>query len=114
MPARYTAQGPVATGANRIARSPNLLAPSDDSIACAGVVAAGTCSGSRVPMRGTSAAAPQIARWIADQLAIGKDPMSSLPPLLPVNPKVPPNERDTVAGHGLMPTPPMRSTRGRP
>ena len=114
MPARYTAQGPVAAGAKRNARSPNFLAPSDDSIACAGVLAAGTGSGSRVPMRGTSAAAPQVARWIADQLALGKDPMASLPALLPPNPKVPPNERDAVAGHGLMPTPPMRSTRGRP
>ena len=113
-PARYTAQGPVATGANRIARSPNLLAPSDDSIACAGVLAAGTCSGSRVPMRGTSAAAPQMARWIADQLAIGNDPMTSLPVLLPPNPQVPANEVATIVGHGLMPTPPMRSTRGRP
>jgi Subtilase family len=115
MPARYTAQGPVAAGAARVARSPNLLAPSDDSIACAGVLAAGTSSGSRVPMRGTSAAAPQIARWIADQLAIGNnDPMNPLPPLLSPNPKVPPSERDTVAGYGLMPTPPMLSTGRRP
>ena len=42
---------------------------SDDSLVHGGVLAAGTRSGSIVAMRGTSVAAPQRTRWLADQLA---------------------------------------------
>ena len=115
MPARYTSQGPVAAGALRVARSPNWLAPSDDSLACAGRLAAGTHNGTRVAMNGTSVAAPQAARWWADQLAVGNDPATQLPGLLvPPNGRVPPGDVQTVAGDGLMPAPPMPRTRGRP
>ena len=44
---------------------------SEDSCAHRGVLAAGSRSGSRVAMYGTSMAAPQIARWIADRMANG-------------------------------------------
>jgi hypothetical protein len=49
--------------------APRYLAPSDDSKVYGGVLAAGTRSGSVVAMNGTSVAAPQVARWIANQLA---------------------------------------------
>lgn len=49
--------------------SPDALAVSDDSVACHGVLAAGARSGSLVAMNGTSVAAPQVTRWIADEMA---------------------------------------------
>lgn len=86
MPARYSSAGPTA-GSPRSRPAPDLLAPSDDSIACNGILSAGTRSGSVVAMNGTSVAAPQFARWLADQIAAGRPvvtppaPISS-PPLV--------------------------------
>ncbi|MEO1774921.1 MAG: hypothetical protein AAFS07_08210 [Pseudomonadota bacterium] len=54
-------------------RGPRLMAVADRSRARPGVLAAGSRSGSVVAITGTSAAAPQIARHLADTL-------SSLPP----------------------------------
>jgi hypothetical protein len=72
--ADYTCAGPItaqpgATTAHR--PGPDAMTVSDDSIAHPGVLAAGSRSGSVVSMNGTSAAAPQLARWIADQRALG-------------------------------------------
>lgn len=50
---------------------PDALAPSDDSLAHAGILAAGARSGAVVAMNGTSVAAPQVARWLAEQRAQG-------------------------------------------
>ncbi|HID68557.1 MAG TPA: hypothetical protein EYP31_09955, partial [Roseibacterium sp.] len=47
----------------------DLGAASEISHTVPGVLAAGTHSGSRVRLSGTSAAAPQVARWIALALA---------------------------------------------
>jgi hypothetical protein len=51
--------------------SPDAMAVSQDAPAYHGVLAAGARSGSTVAMTGTSVAAPQITRWIADQMAAG-------------------------------------------
>jgi hypothetical protein len=71
--ASYSAGGPVispAVGPSMSAeRRPHLLVHSEDSKVHAGVLAAGARSGSAVAMRGTSVAAPQLTRWIADRLA---------------------------------------------
>jgi len=114
-PALYSSSGPVASGAVRAAPSPNWLAPSDDSIAHRGVLAAGTRSGSRVAMSGTSVAAPQAARWLVDEFAQGRK-ASCTPPANLLQPPngVPAGEVFNVAGAGLMKTPPMYETRGRP
>jgi hypothetical protein len=45
---------------------------SDDSRVHSGVLAAGSRSGSVVAMNGTSVAAPQLARWIADERSQGR------------------------------------------
>jgi hypothetical protein len=84
-------------------------------IACFGVLAAGTRSGSSVPMNGTSAAAPQAARWIAETwLTTGVLPARpnnlEQPGNNPSNP-IPPGERPDTVGGGLRPTP---QKRGRP
>lgn len=63
----YSSAGALA----RPPRWPDAMAPSDDSQVHAGVLAAGSLSGSRVPMNGTSVAAPQVARLVADDLAAG-------------------------------------------
>jgi hypothetical protein len=71
---KYSAGGPLlAAGASKPARKgPHVVAVSDDSVVHAGVLAAGTRSGSVVPINGTSVAAPRITRWIAEQLALGR------------------------------------------
>jgi hypothetical protein len=113
MPASFTSEGPPAANAARAMPSPNWLMPSDDSLSCRGVLAAGTRSGVRVAMSGTSVAAPQAARYVADQLAIGKAPGTTPPAgLFPVSDKVPPSDRPLVGGWGCMEFPASR-TRGR-
>jgi hypothetical protein len=74
-PAPYSAGGPVTRRAGTAPaprQGPDALAVCDDSAVHAGVLAAGTRSGSVVAMNGTSVAAPMITRWIAGELAAGK------------------------------------------
>ena len=108
MPADYSSEGPAAPNAPRTMNSPNWLAPGDDGVSTQGVLAAGTRSGARVAMRGTSVAAPQATRYYADQFAAGNVPGQAAPgSLVPVStkgipPKVPPADAVLVAGDGLM------------
>jgi hypothetical protein len=60
----YSAGGP--TNGSRV--GPEASAVSDDSMVHQGVIAAGARSGSTVALRGTSVAAPQVARWIANHV----------------------------------------------
>jgi hypothetical protein len=72
--AKYSASGPTtkSLSTSKAPRpGPDALAPSDDSPAHEGVLAAGARSGSTVAMNGTSVAAPLVARWLADQRAAG-------------------------------------------
>ena len=103
MPSPYSSQGPVGVSSTRAStiNDPNCLAPSDDSRACPGVLAAGTRAGCRVAMNGSSAAAPQVAR----ELAAGRFP-PTVPGYRPVSNDVPPSDRPTVAGDGLLPSNP--------
>jgi hypothetical protein len=48
------------------------LAVADDSAIHRGIIAAGTRSGSTLALNGTSVAAPQVAREIADDLAANR------------------------------------------
>jgi hypothetical protein len=63
-PADYTSSGPT-----KSRPGPDCSAIADEGDAHWGMLAAGTFSGSVVRMRGTSVAAPQIVRQIADDLA---------------------------------------------
>ena len=65
--AKYSSAGPLAAVPPR----PDALMVTEDSRVHGGVLAAGSRSGSVVAMGGTSVAAPQIARIIADDLATG-------------------------------------------
>ncbi|WP_306145609.1 S8 family serine peptidase [Roseibium sp. MMSF_3412] len=67
--ALYSASGPTNNPAKT---GPDASAQSNDSIVMPGVLSAGSASGSFVAMPGTSVSAPQVARWIADELAMGK------------------------------------------
>lgn len=73
--ARYSAGEPITPARGGAAdpafRKPDATLVSEDSKVHAGVLAAGSRSGSRVAGRGTSVAAPQLARWVAGQLAAG-------------------------------------------
>ena len=74
--ARYSAGGPIVPrigGAPppRTGNDPDAMAVTDDSPACRGIRAAGTRSGSSVMMDGTSVAAAQLTREIADWLGAG-------------------------------------------
>jgi len=53
-------------------RNLDAAAVSDDSRVFRGVLAAGSRSGSVIAMSGTSFAAPQVARWVAGELAHGR------------------------------------------
>jgi hypothetical protein len=68
-PVDFSGEGP-AVDASR--DGPDALAVADDSVVHRGVLASGTRSGSVVALRGTSAAAPQIAKLIACLLAEGQ------------------------------------------
>jgi len=65
--ARYSAGGTP----DPAFRRPDAALVSDDSRVHAGILAAGSRSGSMFAINGTSVAAPQLARWVADQLAAG-------------------------------------------
>jgi hypothetical protein len=71
----YSAAGPITpTGSgvlNPNRRKPDGVLVSDDSRVHAGVIAAGSRSGSRLALSGTSIAAPRLARWVANRLAAG-------------------------------------------
>lgn len=88
IPAKYSASGRLVApppGIPPHRDSPDAMAVSDDSPAHHGVLAAGARSGSTLAMFGTSVAAPQITRWIADQMEAGN-----------------PYDRAAVAAEGLL------------
>jgi hypothetical protein len=71
---RYSGAGPIVYPPGIIAPwrdGPDATAVSDDSAALHGILAAGTRTGSVCAMDGTSVAAPQITRLIADLMTAG-------------------------------------------
>ena len=70
--APYSAGGPDTPPEAGPLLKPDVLLPSDTSRAQRGVLAAGSRSGGRVALSGTSVAAPQLARHVADLLAGGQ------------------------------------------
>jgi hypothetical protein len=71
-PARYSAGGPITRRAGdpqAHREGPDGMAESDRSLVRLGVLAAGTRSGSKVALNGTSVAAPQATREIAAELS---------------------------------------------
>jgi len=103
-PAPYSSIGPH-ENPGREERAPSLLAASDDSVVLRGVRAAGTRSGSVTRISGTSAAAPRVTRWLAEQwISTGKLPdiaKATLTKHPPVG--VAPTDGPAVVGHGLLP-----------
>lgn len=72
--AKYSSAGPITPAQAAAAPDPyrpDAVLPTDDSLVHYGLLAAGSRSGSVVAMNGTSVAAPQIARAIANDLAAG-------------------------------------------
>ena len=76
-PANYSGAG-IIIGSGRGALDPDVMALSDDSKGCPGILAAGTRSSAVYAMDGTSVAAPQIARWIWKRMLAGlpSDPIA--------------------------------------
>jgi hypothetical protein len=72
-PAAYSASGPPVSPARGgpNPNGPDAMTVSDDSPSHHGLLAAGSRSGSCLALYGTSVAAPQITRWIADDLLAG-------------------------------------------
>jgi hypothetical protein len=62
----YSSAGPARDGSLPLRRGPNYVLPSDESYALQGIRAGGTRSGSVFRLIGTSAAAPQLARHVAE------------------------------------------------
>jgi hypothetical protein len=65
-PSLYSADGFDVSRGGKL--GPDVSAVADRSRALSGVLAAGTASGSRVAVTGTSVAAPQVARWCAEEI----------------------------------------------
>ncbi|SIO01385.1 S8 family serine peptidase [Vannielia litorea] len=61
------AAAPYGTAAAPQMRQPDASAEGDRSLVTPGVIGAGAVSGSRMPMNGSSVAAPQFARFLADR-----------------------------------------------
>jgi hypothetical protein len=103
-PARYSSQGPHFNPA-RTRSAPDWLERSDDSLACRGVLAAGNRAGSVAAMNGTSAAAPQAARRIANLIATTGSPLPPAGEFSPAAPHplwpVPPTQAKDLTGKGL-------------
>jgi hypothetical protein len=62
----YSSAGPARHGLLTYRVGPDYLLPCDESYALQGILAGGTRSGSVFRLIGTSAAAPQLARWVVD------------------------------------------------
>jgi hypothetical protein len=112
-PAFYSSHGTRMLGGAPV--GPAWLTCCDESDVLPGVHAAGTRSGSVVAMNGTSAAAPQAARWIATEwLRTGTRPTLPtglfVPIYLPTGRPVSPSELPFAFGSGLAAFEP----RGRP
>ncbi|MDQ8732845.1 S8 family serine peptidase [Bradyrhizobium sp. LHD-71] len=86
LPADYTSSGPT-----KLRNGPDGSAVTDEGEGHWGVLAAGTFSGSIVRISGTSMAAPQLVRKIADELE--RNPTTNLLPL-------------SAVGDGFAPVPP--------
>lgn len=101
MPAAYSSEASASPIPGRDMKAPNWLAPGEDACSCPGALGAGTRSGARVAMNGTSAAAPQVARFFAehwDGTLPGPVPVLIDPP----SSRVPVADRPLVAGDGLL------------
>lgn len=105
----YSASGSKVTVYGGVAiRGPDALAVTDDSPAADGLLASGSRTGSTVVLNGTSVAAPQITRWVADQLAQNYPSnraavaAQAVAPSAP-NPPIPPER----GGAGLIDLPPL-------
>ncbi|KWV61010.1 hypothetical protein AS156_26785 [Bradyrhizobium macuxiense] len=86
----YSSAGPARSGPLTLRRGPDFVLPCDDSYALSGVRGGGNRSGSVFRLTGTSAAAPQFAREIADAT-----------PLQPTNPPGTPSEIGKRGGGNL-------------
>lgn len=111
-PSMYSSHGWRSIGALRY--GPSWHEAADDSAVCKGVLAAGTMSGSMLTMRGTSVAAPQATRriaerWVADQLMPSFPPGAfvPLPPTRKERP-IPTMELEIAFGGGLVPRLPRK------
>lgn len=73
IPARYSSSGPTLDNSSGVSAgfAPKVVAVSDDSTVTRGVLGAGTRSSAVTAINGTSVAAPQITRWIAERFSNG-------------------------------------------
>lgn len=108
--AKYSASGPFTSR-----EGPDAATPSEDSPGCYGRLAAGTRSGSIVRIAGTSVAAPQIARMIADNMATGGAPdRTTVQTWAGKADPNPPPQLDPRIGAGRIPCPPVVDPRIEP
>ena len=87
--ARYSSAGPPRRLARAKREWPDLVAVSEESPALFGVAAAGTRSGIRVRMNGTSVAAPQVCRALIRTFFTQANPLQPDP----LDPERPPKEK---------------------
>jgi hypothetical protein len=66
----YSSAGPARSGPHALRKGPDYLLPCDESYALGGLRGGGNRSGSVIRLTGTSAAAPQLARWAVRNVAL--------------------------------------------
>jgi hypothetical protein len=113
LPAKYSAAGASPASGGPPPRWPNAVVASEDSRVLPGVLAAGSHSGSVVPLGGSSVAAPQMARFIADDIALlgpgtaASVALASVPLPVPLPPFLSPPFWVERVGGGRLPTVPL-------
>jgi hypothetical protein len=100
--ARYSSAGPARRSAKAKREWPDLVAVCEESLALFGVAAAGTRSGIRARMNGTSVAAPQVCRALIQTFFPPEGPLQQDPP----DPTRPPRQKP-VPGWATKPYGPM-------
>ncbi len=111
-PAKYSSLGPAVSVPAPVVPTrpgPDATAVTDESQVHSGILAAGSRDGSSVILDGTSVAAPQVARMIADEFAKGcRDDARTI-----VRERALRDESSQTFGSGLPPVPQERRGHGR-
>lgn len=103
--ARYSGNGPLRRAGGETDARPALYATADRSPWLPGIPVAGFFSGTRTTMRGTSAAAPQVARLVAEDRLPAAEPRPGTPRPLPPHPRKDSRWRTPPPGAFVVPRP---------
>ncbi|WP_282604463.1 S8 family serine peptidase [Pelagibius sp. Alg239-R121] len=100
--ARYSGRGDEKQNLLHVPFKPDVSAVSDRSRSQPGVLASGTFSGSSLPINGTSVAAPQVTRFLADLMSDGQSTFANAKAQLIAHAQGAPAPNKERGGDGLV------------